>query len=155
MNFITGFMHLQQDYLYDFSEGRQGRSFAGQTVAGLDTAPLLQRPLIVLDAAGVLSPNGAFVLAQQSQGDQFSQEIKFTGEAADGKLKYVSGLYYFREDYTTDRRRAHQLQRRCGDPRGPGAACVHHARSRPTARSRTARSPGRPTCRATGSSPTG
>jgi iron complex outermembrane recepter protein len=95
-------MHLQQDYLYDFSEGRQGRSFAGQTVAGLDTAPLLQNPLIVRDAAGVLSPNGVFLLAQQSQGDQFSQEIKVTGEAADGKLKYVTGLYYFREDYTTE-----------------------------------------------------
>jgi iron complex outermembrane receptor protein len=102
MNFITGIMHLQQDYLYDFSEGRQGRSFAGQTVAGLDTAPLLQNPLIVRDAAGVLSPNGVFLLAQQSQGDQFSQEIKVTGEAADGKLKYVTGLYYFREDYTTE-----------------------------------------------------
>lgn len=102
MNFITGVMRLQQDYLYDFSEGRQGRSFAGVTVAGLDTAPLLQRPLIVRDAAGVLSPNGVFLLAQQSQGDQFSQEIKVTGEAMDGKLKYVTGLYYFREDYTTE-----------------------------------------------------
>ena len=35
MNFITGFMHLQQDYLYDFSEGRQGRCIGGVTVAGL------------------------------------------------------------------------------------------------------------------------
>ncbi len=102
MNFITGFMHLQQDYLYDFSEGRQGRSFAGVNVASLDTAPLLQNPLIVRNAAGVLSPNGVFVLAQQSQGDQFSQEIKVTGDAADGKLKYVTGVYYFREDYTTE-----------------------------------------------------
>ena len=102
MNFITGFMHLQQDYLYDFSEGRQGRSFAGVTVAGLNTSPLLQRPLIISNAAGVLSPNGAFVLGQQSQGDQFSQEIKLTGEARDGQLKYVTGLYYFREDYDTN-----------------------------------------------------
>jgi iron complex outermembrane receptor protein len=102
MNFITGFMNLQQDYLYDFSEGRQGRTFAGVPVSGLDTSPLLQRPLIISNAAGVLSPNGAFVLAQQSQGDQFSQEIKVTGEARDGKLRYVTGLYYFREDYATE-----------------------------------------------------
>jgi iron complex outermembrane receptor protein len=102
LNFITGFMHLQQDYVYDFSEGRQGRSFAGVPVSGLNTSPLLQRPLIISNAAGVLSPNGAFVLAQQSQGDQFSQEIKLTGEARDGQLKYVAGLYYFREDYDTN-----------------------------------------------------
>jgi len=102
MNFITGFMHLQQDYLYDFSEGRQGRGIGGVTVAQLDTAPLLQRPLIIANAAGVLSPNGAFVLAQQSQGDQFSQEIKVSGDARDGKVKYVGGLYYFREDYSTE-----------------------------------------------------
>jgi iron complex outermembrane receptor protein len=102
MNFITGVMHLQQDYLYDFSEGRQGRSIGGSTVAGLPTAPLLQRPLILSNAQGVLSPNGAFVLAQQSQGDQFSQEIKVSGEARDGFLQYVGGVYYFREDYETD-----------------------------------------------------
>ena len=102
MNFITGFMHLQQDYLYDFSEGRQGRSIGGVTVAQLDTAPLLQRPLILSNAAGVLSPNGAFALAQQSAGDQFSQEIKLSGEAREGRFKYVGGLYYFREDYTTE-----------------------------------------------------
>jgi iron complex outermembrane recepter protein len=102
MNFITGFMHLQQDYLYDFSEGRQGRSIGGVTVAALPTAPLLQRPLIVANAAGVLSPNGAFVLAQQSAGDQFSQELKFSGDARDGFIKYVGGLYYFREDYSTE-----------------------------------------------------
>ncbi|MEZ5474680.1 MAG: TonB-dependent receptor [Steroidobacteraceae bacterium] len=100
MNFITGVMHLQQDYLYDFSEGRQGRSIGGVTVAQLPNAPLLQNPLIISNAAGVLSPNGAFVLGQQSQGDQFSQEIKFTGDA--GQLKYVGGLYYFREDYSTE-----------------------------------------------------
>jgi iron complex outermembrane receptor protein len=102
MNFITGFMNLQQDYVYDFSEGRQGRTFAGVPVSGLDTSPLLQRPLIISNAAGVLSPNGAFVLAQQSAGDQFSQEIKVTGDAADGKLRYVTGLFYFREDYGTE-----------------------------------------------------
>jgi iron complex outermembrane recepter protein len=102
LNFITGVMHLQQDYVYDFTEGRQGRSFAGVPVSGLDTAPLLQRPLIIANAAGVVAPNGSFNIAQQSQGDQFSQEIKLTGEARDGKLKYVTGLYYFREDYATD-----------------------------------------------------
>ncbi|MFO1426985.1 MAG: TonB-dependent receptor [Steroidobacteraceae bacterium] len=102
LNFITGFMHLQQDYLYDFSEGRQGRSIGGVTVAGLDTAPLLQRPLIVATAAGVLSPNGVFVLAQQSAGDQFSQEVKLSGNAFGDKLNYVGGLYYFREDYRTE-----------------------------------------------------
>ncbi len=102
LNFITGFMHLQQDYLYDFSEGRQGRSIGGVTVAQLPTAPLLQNPLIISNATGDLSPNGAFLLAQQSQGDQFSQEIKLTGDARDGQLKYVGGLYYFREDYSTE-----------------------------------------------------
>jgi iron complex outermembrane receptor protein len=102
LNFITGFMHLQQDYLYDFSEGRQGRSIGGVTVAQLDTAPLLQRPLILANASGVLSTNGAFVLAQQSAGDQFSQEIKLSGDARDGKIKFVGGLYYFREDYKTE-----------------------------------------------------
>ena len=64
----------------------------------------------------MLSPNGAFVLAQQSQGDQFSQEIKVTGDARDGFLKYVGGLYYFREDYTTEVADvAHRLHRRRRD----------------------------------------
>ncbi|MCC7198962.1 MAG: TonB-dependent receptor [Gammaproteobacteria bacterium] len=102
LNFITGFVHLQQDYLYDFSEGRQGRSIGGQPVSGLPTAPLLQRPLILADAAGVLSPNGAFALAQKALGDQFSQEIKLSGETESGFLKYIGGVYYFREDNTTD-----------------------------------------------------
>jgi iron complex outermembrane receptor protein len=100
MNFITGYMHLQQDYLYDFQEGRQGRSIAGQTVAGLATAPLLQRPLLLVDAAGVPATNGSFALAQASDGDQFSQEIKVSGET--GMLKYVGGVYFFREDYATN-----------------------------------------------------
>ncbi len=102
LNFITGVMHLQQDYLYDFSEGRQGRSIGGQTVAGLNTAPLLQNPLLLVNAAGVPAPNGSFLLAQQSAGDQFSQELKITGDAHDAFIKYVGGFYYFYEDYATE-----------------------------------------------------
>lgn len=103
LNFITGIVHLQQDYLYDFSEGRQGRSFGGFPTTGLAGAPLVQRPLIIANAAGVISPNGGpNILAQQETGDSFSQEIKLTGEAREGQLKYVSGVYYFREDYDTD-----------------------------------------------------
>ena len=102
LSLITGFMHLQQDYLYDFSEGRQGRSIGGRTVANLSVAPLLQNPLILVDAAGVPAANGSFVLAQTSSGDQISQEIKLTGDARGGFIKYVAGAYYFREDYRTE-----------------------------------------------------
>lgn len=102
INLITGYVHLQQDYVFEFQDGRQGRTIGGSTLTGLPTSPLLQNPILVQNAAGLASPNGSFALGTLSNGDQFSQEIKLSGNAFSDRLSYVSGLYFFREDNVTD-----------------------------------------------------
>ncbi|QTD55835.1 TonB-dependent receptor [Parasphingorhabdus cellanae] len=47
------------------------------------------------------SPVRVFDVTDTSQLDQFSQEIQFSGRLFDGRLNYVSGLYYLRETPTT------------------------------------------------------
>jgi iron complex outermembrane receptor protein len=45
---------------------------------------------------------GGAVNATDGDYDQFTQEIKANGTAADGKLEYVAGLFYLDEDNVTD-----------------------------------------------------
>ena len=91
INLITGYTDLKQDYLFDFEDGRQGRSLA------------LLNPLIIEDAAGVRSPNGSpLVLEQRLDGVQFTQEVKITGAAFGDRIKYVAGAYYLNEANTSD-----------------------------------------------------
>ncbi len=55
-----------------------------------------------LDFANGPVPTGGFTVANQSEHDQFSQEIKLTGSVLDDDLRYVVGFYYFDEDNHTD-----------------------------------------------------
>ena len=45
---------------------------------------------------------GGFTIANEGSHDQFTQEIKISGDYADGDLRYVAGIYYFDEDNATD-----------------------------------------------------
>lgn len=47
--------------------------------------------------------NGDFPFAQDRDTDQYSQEFDFSGLAFDGKLSYIAGVYYFKEE--TDKSR--------------------------------------------------
>ncbi|RMB12256.1 TonB-dependent receptor [Eilatimonas milleporae] len=45
---------------------------------------------------------GGFTIANQGKHNQFTQEIKLDGSLADGKLDYVAGFFYFKDDNFTD-----------------------------------------------------
>jgi iron complex outermembrane receptor protein len=77
VNFITGSVDLEQKFALDF--------FNGTNVTG--GAPT--------------NPAGGFTITNDGKHRQFSQEIKLTGELND-RARYVAGVYYFREDNTTD-----------------------------------------------------
>ncbi len=64
LNAITGYYGLSQQYAFDL----------------YDNNPLLGNP--------------HFDVANDGRTHQFSQEFKLNGEGMDGRLKYVSGLYY-------------------------------------------------------------
>jgi len=51
---------------------------------------------------GPLTPTGAFTIANHGEHDQFTQEIKLTGQALDERLDYVVGAYWFDEENETD-----------------------------------------------------
>jgi iron complex outermembrane receptor protein len=91
VNFITGYWELDQRYLFEFQDGRNGRSLA---------FPAPAVPVVLV--GGVPSPNGFFVLANHAFSDAFSQEIKGTGDFYDGRVKYVAGAYYYRDNNDTD-----------------------------------------------------
>lgn len=48
------------------------------------------------------APYGGFTIANQGQHNQFTQEVKFNGSFAEGKLDYVAGAFYFDERNNTD-----------------------------------------------------
>jgi iron complex outermembrane receptor protein len=77
INFITGYYDLEQNYSADFLDNSQDFPF-GDLFA--DT----------------------FIIANNGEHDQFSQEIKLTGDFADGAVNYVGGLFYMDEDNTTN-----------------------------------------------------
>ncbi|MHB9880636.1 TonB-dependent receptor [Pacificimonas sp. ICDLI1SI03] len=85
INFITGYRHLYQEFLTD--------SFAGVSSASL-----------VLDGIDYVSSTRGFStpLPSDSWHEQFSQEIKVTGEALDGMIDYVGGIYYINETNETN-----------------------------------------------------
>ncbi len=55
-----------------------------------------------LDFANMAKATGGYVIANTSDHDQFSQEIKANGSLFGDKLDYVVGLYYLHEDNKTD-----------------------------------------------------
>lgn len=73
-NFITGYRNLDQRFIVDFFDG----GLAGQ---GFST--------------------GGFVIGNEAEHSQFSQEIKFTGSFMEGRVDVVAGAYYFTEDNST------------------------------------------------------
>jgi iron complex outermembrane receptor protein len=91
LNAITGWWKLDQRYLFDFQDGRFGRSLA---------APNLAAPVFLV--GGVPSPNGFFVLDNHGVSRAFTQELKATGDLNDGMIKYVAGAYYYHDNNDTD-----------------------------------------------------
>jgi iron complex outermembrane receptor protein len=76
INFITGWYDLEQNYSADFFDN--------------STVPF----------GGALGDT--FIIANNGRHKQFSQEIKLTGDFADGAVNYVGGLFYMNEDNTTN-----------------------------------------------------
>jgi iron complex outermembrane receptor protein len=54
-----------------------------------------------LDFLNGPAPHGGFTIANDSEHEQFTQEIKLAGAAGDA-LRYVAGFFYLDEDNTTD-----------------------------------------------------
>ncbi|MBT8445980.1 MAG: TonB-dependent receptor, partial [Gammaproteobacteria bacterium] len=53
-------------------------------------------------AAFPTGPLGTFVIANEGDHDQWTQEIKLTGSAFDDKVDYTAGFFYFHEENDTD-----------------------------------------------------
>jgi len=75
VNFITGYVDLHQEFALDFFNGT---------------------PAPFVGAAA-----GGFTIANVGDHRQVSQEIKLTGDLTDN-IRYVAGVYYFREKNETD-----------------------------------------------------
>jgi iron complex outermembrane receptor protein len=85
LNLITGYVNLGQQFALDFFDGRGGPS-----VANAGTPPV----------AGF--SRGGFTITNDGRHKQFTQEIKLSGEFADGLINFVGGLFYINEKNTTD-----------------------------------------------------
>jgi len=81
---ITGYVNLGQQFGLDFFDGRAGPSVANP------------RPPV----RGF--PQGGFVILNDGNHRQFSQEIKLDGTLANGFVDYVAGIFYIDERNTTD-----------------------------------------------------
>ena len=55
-----------------------------------------------LDFLNLSRPYGGFTIANDGEHDQFTQEIKLTGSTENGLLDYVTGIFYIKEENTTD-----------------------------------------------------
>ena len=75
LNFITGYYDLEQNYAADFFDNSS------------------------IPFGGILGDT--FIIANNGQHEQISQEIKITGDFGDGTVNYVGGLFYMDEDNTT------------------------------------------------------
>ena len=85
INVITGYLHLYQEYITE--------SFAG-----------LNSGSVTFDGVNFLGGNRgtATPLVNDSWSRQFSQEVKVSGNAFNGLLTYVGGIYYIHEDNETN-----------------------------------------------------
>jgi iron complex outermembrane recepter protein len=84
INFITGYISIDQQFGLDFFDGRGGPSLAAPfpTIRGF--------------------PSGGLVILNDGEHRQFTQEIKVTGELFGGAVNYVGGFFYIDEDNVTD-----------------------------------------------------
>ena len=55
-----------------------------------------------LDFLNLSRPYGGFTIANAGEHDQFTQEVKITGATENGMLDYVAGIFYIKEENTTD-----------------------------------------------------
>ena len=55
-----------------------------------------------LDFLNLSRPYGGFTIANEGEHDQFTQEIKLTGSTENGLLDYVTGIFYIKEENSTD-----------------------------------------------------
>ena len=81
VEFITGYVDLKQEFAIDFFNG---------TTVNPATGPMLPT-----------NPAGGFVITNDGEHEQFSQEVKLTGDLNDN-IRFVAGLYYFDEQNETD-----------------------------------------------------
>ncbi|MCK6370298.1 MAG: TonB-dependent receptor [Gammaproteobacteria bacterium] len=80
LNFITGWRDLDQEFALDFLDGNAaGRGAFGQ-------AP---------------PPWGGFTISNDGEHEQFTQEVKLTGQTG-ARLTWVGGLFYLDENNKTD-----------------------------------------------------
>jgi len=84
LDLITGYVAQRQRYALDFYDGRGGPSLA------------VPFPAVTGNA------RGGFVILNQGYEDQITQEVKLGGSLFDGKIDFVSGLYYLKEHNRTD-----------------------------------------------------
>ena len=84
VSLITGYLSQVQQYNLDFFDGRTGPS------------------LNVPNPPVTGNPRGGFVILNDGQAEQISQEAKITGTVGDKLFDYVAGIYYIREDVRTD-----------------------------------------------------
>ncbi len=84
LNFITGYVSLVQQFGLDFFDGRGGPNLAtpNPPVRGF--------------------ARGGFVIVNDGQHEQFTQEVKINGQLGGGLIDYVAGLYYMDERNRTD-----------------------------------------------------
>ena len=85
INLITGYRHIFNEYLTD------------SAMSLTSASTIIAYPSDIVTAV----PGNTSVLANDSFHGQFSQEVKATGKALDGKLTYTGGFYYIREDNKT------------------------------------------------------
>ncbi len=84
LNLITGLVNLDQNYALDFFDGRGGPSVA--------TPVPVVRGFV----------RGGFTILNQGSHNQFTQEVKLSGSAANGFIDFVGGFYYYKEKNVTD-----------------------------------------------------
>jgi iron complex outermembrane recepter protein len=85
LNFITGIRRLDQQFMTDSFDSITGAVFTANNGYELVSA-----------MAGTATP-----LVNDGEHTQFTQEIKLTGEALDGRMKYVTGLFGFYDNNDT------------------------------------------------------
>lgn len=83
LNLITGFVNQIQQYAIDFSDGRALPSLANPN------------PAVRGD------PRGGFAILNDGQNEQFSQEVKLSGNLGE-QIEFVAGAFYLKEDNRTD-----------------------------------------------------
>lgn len=84
LNIITGYVNTTDRYGLDFADGRALPSLA------VPVPPVLG------------FTRGGFTIVNDANHDQFTQEFKLTGRLFNGFVDYVGGVYYYKEDNTTD-----------------------------------------------------